>query len=196
MPKVTQRTDHSASAADPPTKSRSTSKTKRSKSAATDPSTFPESSITVNEQVSNRNFFCFSATIHLCRLDNIRRYRALLPSAKICVFHSHQNISQARFLSFKSSKFLLNKFCRTLSGFVAYVYNEREVERAAWIKYGGPEGYKSQYFFPSCPPRPYSNLHHLFPQSRGPPPTSSSSQPTKVLPHSLQTPKTSAPYLG
>jgi len=51
------------------------------------------------------------------------------------------------FLTFKSSKFLLNKFYRTLSGFVAYVYNEQEEEQAAWMKYGGQEGYKSQYLY-------------------------------------------------
>jgi hypothetical protein len=38
----------------------------------------------------------------------------------------------------------------TDAGFVAHLYSEREVEQAAWEKYGGPERYAAQYVsFPS-----------------------------------------------
>jgi hypothetical protein len=34
-----------------------------------------------------------------------------------------------------------------MKGFVTHLYNKREVERAAWMKYGDPEGYEAQYVF-------------------------------------------------
>ena len=39
-------------------------------------------------------------------------------------------------------------FYRTSQGFITHLYNEREVERAAWTKYGGPEGYEIQSVLP------------------------------------------------
>jgi hypothetical protein len=57
-----------------------------------------------------------------------QRYVLLDPKAVIC-------------------EFLMNEFYRTMKGFVTHLYNEREVERAAWTKYGGPEGYEAQYVF-------------------------------------------------
>jgi hypothetical protein len=42
----------------------------------------------------------------------------------------------------------MSGFYRTSAGFVTHLYNEREVERAAWTKYGGPQGYEAQYVSP------------------------------------------------
>lgn len=42
----------------------------------------------------------------------------------------------------------MSTFYRTSQGFTTHLYNEQEVERAAWMKYGGPEAYQTQYVTP------------------------------------------------
>jgi hypothetical protein len=45
-------------------------------------------------------------------------------------------------------RLITKEWLRTRAEFTAYLYNEREVERAAWKKYGGLEGYElSMSFF-------------------------------------------------
>jgi len=100
LPKVT-------GAVDLPAKSRSLIKRKKDKPPATDPATWPESTIEANERIT---------------AGDIDRYYHLAPSVYSALSRS----------SYKTGK-----------GFTAHLYNEREVERAAWTKYGSPEGYEA-----------------------------------------------------